>query len=339
MNGRNEMTRPFTAVLDALFNDEQVSVPLLYRLSDLTAEEFRQFTSRWAAVPDERRRVITRHLVDISEENYVVDFAPIFAYAFQDPSAPVRIAALDGVWDTTNIALVEPIIAIMQTDSSADVRAAAAAALAHYVLMAEWGELPRKISPRIVAALLAEYEKADSVPPVKRAALEALGAANHPQVSRCIREAYESDDMGMQVSALFAMGSSADEQWLPIILDEGSSDIPEMRLEAARAAGSIGHTDALPMLAKLAADTELEVGLAAVTALGQIGGDVAYRMLTMMAEDPDFEALHEAVDEALEEMDWLGGDFSLIDIPADGDEDELDDAYLINDSTDEFDED
>lgn len=333
MNAKNETTRPFAAVLDTLFNDEQVSVSLLYRLSDLTADEFQQFTSRWLTVPDERRRVITRHLVDISEENYVVDFAPLFAFACQDPFAPVRIAALDGLWDATNLALIEPIINLLQTDSDAGVRAAAASALAHYVLMAEWGELPRQISPRIVSVLLAQYEKPETALPVKRAALEALGAANHPQVEKYIRDAYASGDPELQLSALFAMGSSADEQWLPIVLEEGASDLPEMRLEAARAAGSIGHTDALPMLAKLAADSDLEVGLAAVAALGQIGGEVAHRMLTMMAEDPDFEALHEAVDESLEEMDWLGGDFSLMDLPDDADED------VLLDADDEFDDD
>jgi HEAT repeat protein len=328
-----EITQPFAAVLDSLFKSEQVPIHLLYRLSDLLPEELEQFAERWPDVDEERRRVIIRHLADICEDNYVVDFGPVFAFCFQDPAAAVRIAALDGLWDASDTSLIEPIIRLMQSDESLEVRTAATAALAHYVLMAEWGELPRQVSRPIVEALLAEYEKADTALPIKSAALEALGAANHPRIAQLIAEAYESEHPEMQLSAVFAMGSSADARWLTTVLAEMDSPIADMRAEAARAAGSIGSSDAIPALANLVVDEDLDVGLAAVTALGQIGGESASRILTALAEDPEYEDLHEAVDEALEEMDWLSGEFNLMTVAEDGEfgEDEFDEDELMDD--------
>jgi HEAT repeat protein len=312
-----EETRPFASVLEALLTDENVPIHLLYRLSDLAPEEWERFTSRWSQVPEERRRVIVRHMADISEENFVVDFSPVFAHCFQDLAAAVRVAALDGLWDATDTSLIEPIIDLMRTDESIEVRAAAAAALAHYVLMAEWGELPRHISPPIVEALLTEYEKPATPLPIKRAALEALGAANHPRVAALIKEAYESYDPGLQLSAVFAMGNSADPRWLPTVLAEMTSPSVEMRAEAARAAGTIGRSDAISALADLAVDEDLEVSLTAVKSLGQIGGDLAYEILAELAADPEFEHLREAVEEAIDELTWLSGELSLLTIPDD----------------------
>lgn len=318
---------PFFTVLDRLFGDDQVSVPLLYRLSDMSPAEMADFTRRWPEVADERRRVIVRHLADIAEENYVVDFAPIFQRCFTDPFPAVRVAALDGIWDESNLRLVDRIIELLRHDKAAEVRSAAASALAHYVLMAEWGEIPRTATPRIVSALLQEYERPGTAVSVKRAALEALGAVNHPRVMGLIDTAYQSDDPEIRLSAVFAMGSNADERWLPIVLREMKSPHTEMRIEAARAAGNIGHPDALPGLIHLAVDPDLEVGLAVVEALGRIGSDKAYQILTHMAEDADFSRLHEAIDEILEEIDLMSGKFDLwqdvSDMTDDDDEDEL----------------
>lgn len=303
-----ETDLPFSDVLDSLFSGDSVSIKLLYRLSDLSPGDRDLFESRWPGVPDERRRVIVRHLADISELNYLVDFVPLFAFCLGDPVAEVRVAALDGFWDTTNTEIIAPIISILQNDESEDARAAAASALAHYVLMVEWGQLPASVSPPIVAALMAEYERPQLSSSVRCAVLEALASASHPDIPSHIREAYESGDAAMQLSAVFAMGGSADSRWLPLILSEMASSSTEMRAEAARAAGSIGDQEAVPELASLLLDEDLAVATEAVVALGQIGGDEAASVLLRLADDPEFEALHEAVEEALEEMEWLSGD-------------------------------
>ncbi|MCP4425675.1 MAG: HEAT repeat domain-containing protein [Chloroflexi bacterium] len=306
-----EMQQPFSTVLDALFADDPLPIEALYRLSDLSDDDFAEFRGRWSDVPDERRRVIMRHLADITEENFVVDFGPIFAYSLTDSHAPVRQTALDGIWDATDTTLINPIIAIMQTDENEEAQAAAAAALAHYVLLAEWRQLPAHISPPIVAVLLAEYEKGETAVSVKRAALEALASANHPRVAGLIEEAYESDNFEMQLSAVFAMGGSADKRWLPIVFDEMENPVEEMRAEAARAAGSIGGSDAVEALANLTVDDELSVAAMAVDALGQIGGARAQKILEELLGDPESEALREAIEETLEELVLLGGDLEF----------------------------
>lgn len=302
---------PFSTVLERLFTADPLPLELLYRLSDMPGEDAAQFWAGWTAVPDERRRVIMRHLADISEDNFVVDFVPIFTKAIDDPFAPVRVAALDGVWDATQISLIRPIIGLLQTDADDEVRAAAASALAHYVLLAEWNQLPKHISPPIVEALLAEYDKAETAVAIKRSALEALGAAHHPRVAQLIEEAYEDDSLEMQLSAVFAMGNSADARWLATVIGEMQSLMEDMRAEAARAAGSIGGGEAVEALANLVVDEDLSVALAAVEALGQIGSDEAVGILQSMVDDPDFEELHEAIDEALEEVAWLSGDIDF----------------------------
>lgn len=314
---------PFAEVMISLANDERPSVALLYRLSDLSPEEYDHFCGSWPTFDEERRRVIARHLADISEENFQVDFSSVFAFCLGDKSAAVRLASLDGLWDSEHVRLIEPIVQLMHDDPDLEVRTLAAATLGHFILLAEWGQLPEaKVRPA-VDALLMVLDSASTAEQVRRAALESIGAATHPRVADLIADAYDSADLELQVSAVFAMGRSADPQWLSILRDEMSSPMDEMRAEAARAAGGIGRADAIPELFELLSDEDLEVRLAAVHALGQIGGETAQRILEEMAEDPDAYELFEAIDEALEEMTWLGGeiDLSLFDW------DNMDDVY------------
>lgn len=307
----NQDHKNFTAVLTDLLTGERVSVPLLFRLSDLSATQMEELQARWPQADEERRHVVMRHLADLSEENFQVDFGSIFSFGLQDSSPAVRLAALDGLWDTEQTAHIGPITVLMQQDENSEVRALAAATLGHYILLAEWGQMPRAVTGQVVETLLAQYDTADTPHAVRRAVLESLGAATHPRISGLIEDAYDSGDLGQQLSAVFAMGRSADHRWLPTIIDEMSSPLVEMRVEAARAAGGIGDSDALERLEELTDDEDLEVRLAAVHALGQIGGDIAYRVLERIGNDPEAAELHEAVEEALEEMDWLGGELDL----------------------------
>lgn len=320
----NSRQLPFPNVLAALFGSDEVPVHLVYRLSDMSATDFRLFQQEWSEVSEERRAAIVRHMADIAEENYVVDFTPVFSWLFGDAYPAVRIAALDGMWDSTSPHLIDPVIGLMQNDRDTAVRAAAARALAHYVLLAEWGQISPDLSAPIVDALLAEYDRPRNSLEVKRAALEAVSAANHPRIADLIRDAYDDGPEELQLSAIFAMGGSADRRWISILDDEMASPSPDFRAEAARAAGAIGASDSLDALEQLLTDDDLEVAMAAVYALGQIGGDRANELLLRLSEDPDFEELYDAIDEALEEMEWLEGDFNLLSFSED-DDDELDD--------------
>ncbi len=317
---------PFADILTALFTREPVPIHLLFHLSDLLPENVAAFAHQWESVTEERRQVLVRHLADLSEENAETNFEAIFTLCLQDKNPEIRIAALDGLWDSSNTKLIMPIVHLLQTDPQQMVRAAAAAALTHYVLMAEWGEIPLRFSQPITQALLAVYRDETNSLPLKKAALEALGGSNHPDVPGLIEAAYESHWFELQLSAVFAMGNSADARWLSTIIAEMSNPAVEMRAEAARAAGALGKSDALEGLEQLTMDEDQDVALAAVAALGQIGGDEASRILTELAEDPEYEHLYEAIDEALEEIDLFAGQFELFTWSENGDgsdEDEL----------------
>ena len=319
----NREEKPFADALQAILFDELMPIHLLFRLSDTSPEEWQLFSKRWQEIDGDRRRIIVRHLADISEEDFMADFAPIFSHCLNDAHDQVRLAALDGLWDVSDARLIAPLIDVMQQDDSIAVRASATASLTHYILMSEWGELPRRVAKPIVAALLAAYDDPETAVVVRRATVEALGASSHERVSAIIREVYEDDDPVMQASAVFAMGNSADSKWLPILIDEMDNVDAAIRAEAARAAGAIGKSDAVSELANLTADEDFEVQLVAVEALGKIGGDLAQDVLTDLLADEEKEALHDVANEALEELAWMGSAIDLLDLDFDSFNDEI----------------
>jgi HEAT repeat protein len=313
----------FSEVLRQLGEAERVHLPLIYRLSDMAPEEYEAFVAGWPTWQERRRRTVARHMADICEENYVVDFAPAFRFLLGDSAPAVRLAALDGLWDSSNLAVVDPIIELMQHDPDTPVRAAAAATLGHYVLMGEWGQIKERVAERIVDALLAEFRQEDDPVAVRRAVLESLGNAAHPAVPELIDRSYERGGDEMRLSAVFAMGRTADRRWMPIVMDELGNDDPEMRLEAIRAAGNLGFSDPVDRLVELLYDDDLETRLAAVAALGQIGSEAAYEALQELADDPEAEDLWDAIEEAMDEIEWLGGEIDLNLFEWDEDDDRL----------------
>lgn len=315
----NPDQQAFNVALTKLFEAEQISIPLLFRLSDMAPHETTEFAGRWPDASDERRAAIAQHLADISEENFEVDFSAALAVCLDDRLAAVRRAALDGLWDTSNVSLIQPILRLTVEDADLDVRVAAARTLAHFVLMGAWGQIARPVSERLVQTLGEHYRNPALASPVRQAILEALGPSDHPHVSAWIEEAYASGDEDWQLSALYAMGSSADPRWLEIILADMEHPYAEFRAIAARSAGEIGQAEAIDPLLKLVYDQDGEVQAAAVRALGQIGGDRVSRILTRLGEDEDLENLYDVIDETLEEMDWSGGHFNLLDFEFDDD--------------------
>ncbi|MCA9902096.1 MAG: HEAT repeat domain-containing protein [Ardenticatenaceae bacterium] len=315
--------RPFADILAEIFGTDPLHIANLYRLSDMEEAEENLFWQGWTAVSDERRQAIVRHLADIVEDNFMVDFSPIFARSLQDAQPEVRVAALDGLWDATDLKMIPVITRLLQEDPDVQVRAAAAGSLGHYVLLAEWGQLPERILPKLIETMLAAYDSEDTAVSIRRVLLEGLGAADHPRTNDLIVHAYESGDQAMQMSAIFAMGNSADRRWSVTVLGEMQSPYEEMRAEAARAAGSIGNSDFVPQLAELAYDEDVAVQLAAIAALGQIGGDEVQRILADMLDDSEIEEddeLLDAVEEALEEAAMMAGDFDFGDFMFDDDE-------------------
>jgi len=293
-------------------SEERLRIRYLYALSDITKEQLGLFRAAWATIATERRRLIIRQLAEITEQSFEVNFDPIFLMALEDEDSQVRAAAIEGLWENEDRALITPLIRLMQSDEAEIVRAAAAAALGRFVLLAELEKLDSATGVRIEGALRATIANPAETIEVRRRAVESIAYSGKAGVRKIIREAYDSEDEKMQSSALFAMGRSADPYWRHLLLNELENDNPELRYEAARACGELELASAVPRLAELALhDPDREVQQVAVWALGNIGGKEARRVLEMCYESDD-EVLCDAAADALDEMDvWDGIMFSI----------------------------
>ncbi len=293
-------------------SEERLRIRYLYALSDITKEQLGLLRATWATIATERRRLIIRQLAEITEQSFEVNFDPIFLLAMEDEDSQVRAAAIEGLWENENRALIAPLIRMMQSDEAEIVRAAAAAALGRFVLLAELEKLDSATGVRIEEALRATIANPAETVEVRRRAIESIAYSSKAGVRKIIREAYDSEDEKMQSSALFAMGRSADPYWRHVLLNELESHNPELRYEAARACGELELASAVPRLAELALhDPDREVQQVAVWALGNIGGKEARRILEMCYGSDD-EVLRDAAADALDEMDvWDGIMFSI----------------------------
>jgi HEAT repeat protein len=227
-----------------------------------------------------------------------------------DPDEEVRVLAIGGLWENEEPSLIEPLIGLLQEDSSVKVRAAAAAALGRFALLSEHGRLRPETADRVRQVLLATLAD-DSLPAeVKRRVLEAASPLCLPQVKEAIRAAYKVENPGFRVSAVYAMGKNCDPGWLPMLLKELSSSSAEMRYEAATACGELEEETAVPPLVELTEDTDTEVQLAAIQALGKIGGGRARKCLESLLGHPR-ESVRQVAEEAIATLDEMAGPLSF----------------------------
>jgi HEAT repeat protein len=294
---------PFPDVLKQLRQDSDSPVHLLHRLSDLKPDEKTLFHEEFPEFDPERRLSIIRQLADLVESDFLLDYDAVFGIALEDVSSEVRLAALDGLWLSENLSLVRPLIRVMEQDSVIEVRAAAAVILGYYLLNAVCSIIPRNYEQIILPALMAQLEDDETPALVRYRAMESASNSGDERLSSYIVDTYEEDSIEAQRSAIRAMGILAEERWLPTIIAEFENPSPDMRAVAATAAGDIGNAKVIPELADLTYDGHPDVDLAAVYALGAIGGGVVRRILEEISEDPDRRFLHNAVAEALEEME------------------------------------
>lgn len=299
------------ALLQHLADDSQLlSVARLYTLSNLDGVDLARVQAMWSTLPDDRRRSTIRHLVDIAETNFEVDFGPVFRLALNDSNAEVREAAIDGLWDDTDPALIPLLLNILQNDPAEQVRAAGASALGQFVYLDEIEEIPHAKVESTLKALRQILAAPDEPLEVRRRAVEAMGFSSADDVPDIIRRAYASPDELMRISAVFAMGNSADDQWIDTIISELENQLPAMRYEAARAAGELEARSAVGTLARLLDDPDREVQEMVIWALGQIGGKRARSLLAELAAGADAD-LAQVAAEALEELEWMHGDRDL----------------------------
>ncbi len=291
---------------------------LLYGLSNLSGEELAVLNEAWPSWPTDHRRLAISRLVEIAEADFEADFCEVFKVGLHDQDPYVRATSIEGLWEVEDIALIRPLIRMLRDDESALVREAAAISLSRFALLAELGRLQDHLGRMVWDALWETIHAPHEDLNVRRRALESLAYFDRPEVRPLIERAYNDQDPKMRISAIFAMGRSADESWGETVLDELEHDDPEVRYEAARACGALRVAAAVPTLCRMVADPDLEVKLMAVWALGQIGGPEARRVLEICYQEGD-EALQDAAEEALAELEFMEGVFDFPLFEYDGD--------------------
>ena len=289
-----------------------LSISNLYGLSHLTRAEAQLFQEVWSLVDAGRRQWILQSLVDIAEASFEVDFNPIFRLCFNDEDAVVRSRAIEGLWEDEDLTLAGLLVRLLRDDPSESVRAAAATSLGRFVLLGELEKIEAAPAMMVEDALLGAIYDPHETLEVRRRAVESIAYSGQAQVQDIIEMAYYDDEEKMRISAIFAMGRSADPLWHEMVIAELDNPDPEMRYEAARACGELEASAALSALIYLIeADPDPEVQEMAIWALGCIGGKEARRVLEACCESED-EALRQAAEEALDELDFLGGHLDLL---------------------------
>ena len=298
----------FEDALRKLADEEAtLSSAVLYALSAPSSVEVQLFRRQWFALSPQRRRKVIALLVENAEANFELDFNDLFRVTMEDEDEQVRTLSIEGLWEDDKVTLIGPLVRTLQQDASMSARAAAAASLGRFMLLAELEELDRRYVTLIREALLEVIHNSEEHIEVRRRAVESIAYLGEDYVREIIAAAYDAPNESMRISAVFAMGRSADTTWSEIVRDELSSANPAMRYEAARACGELGLEEAIPTLIELVEDVDAEVQEAAIWALGQIGGDEARSVLRRCLRS-DSEAIRDAARDALRELEFLHGD-------------------------------
>jgi len=273
----------------------------LANLSDLTPEEAAEFDCEWPDIDVERRRQVVARLDDLLEDNLELDFDAVLRLCLADPDGVVRARAVGGLEASDDRHLIDPLVDLLRDDEDGAVRAAAAGALGKFAMLAELGKLPEGDAAVVEEALLAAFDREGEDLAVRCRALEAISPLEKPRVEEMIRQAYRSDCLELQVSAVYAMGHSCHPGWLPVLLKELHSPSPQLRYEAVKACAEQEAEEAVHHLLELTRDSDAEVQTSAILALGGIGGDEAKEALAECLES-ESEAVREAAQEALDEI-------------------------------------
>jgi len=302
---------PTEQVIAELGNPDQ---PLLNsnlaELSNLTATEKELFENSWKVVKQERRRQIVNRLVELADDNVELNFDCIFVYCLIDRDDEVRSAAIEGLWESEEASLIEPLVKLLDQDNSEKVQASAARALGKFAFLAEHEKLRPENRDRVQGALLRALSDNRRNTEVRRRALESIAPLSIPQVKTAITEAYQGPIPELKISSIYAMGKNCDSSWLPLVLKELNNPDAEVRYEAAGACRELEDEAAVPGLIKLIDDFDVDVQMAAVQALGEIGSTEAKECLIQCLENEN-EVVSQMAEQLLKEMQSKEGPLSF----------------------------
>ncbi|UCC17943.1 MAG: HEAT repeat domain-containing protein [Dehalococcoidales bacterium] len=300
----SSLSEPTGKVIHELAKGEEIpDNTTLAELSGLSLVEMKPFREVWDGLNTERRIQIVNRLSELAEENLELNFDAIFRYCLSDPEENIRCTAIEGLWENEDTSLIDPLIKLLEEDESDKVQSTAAIALGKYAVLAELGKLRSENTEKIREALLGAIDDRNKSIEVIRRVLESAAPLSMPDVQEAISDAYNSNDPGLKISAIYSMGKSCDTSWLPVILKETENDDPEIRHEAAGACGELEDERYVPALIKLAnGDDDIDVQMAAIQSLGKIGSLSARECLKLCLESHN-DAVKEAAEEALQNID------------------------------------
>jgi HEAT repeat protein len=197
----------------------------------------------------------------------------------------VRATAAYKLGDLLSPRAIDPLIRVLSTDSSRDVRAAAARSLGRLgadqavlpiVHGLAFSRIPRAIAgqallaigPAAVAPLRRLLEHGDAE--VRASAAELLGLTGGPAEAEAIRPLLRDGSAGVRERAAEAMGRLADEAASAELRGLLRDRVPAVQEAAARALGSIGDHNATAALIGLARSGSFDSARAAARAVAQI---------------------------------------------------------------------
>ncbi len=293
---------PKDAIAHLANSNEPLLSTRLTELTNINQADLELLKSLWPAMEPERRRLVVSRLVELAEDNIELNFDAIFKYCLKDRDEEIRAQAIEGLWENEEASRIEPLISLLERDSSEKVQSAAALALGKFAIIAEHDKLRSSYKTRLQKALLAAFNDKSKMIEVRRRALEAASPMSLPEVKQAITEAYRGSDAKLKISSVYAMGKSCDSAWLPSLLAELSSPDAEIRYEAAGALGELEEETAVPGLVKQVSDPDVDVKMAAIQALGKIGTTQARACLKYCLESNN-EAVRETAGQALTELE------------------------------------
>jgi HEAT repeat protein len=300
----------FTTALAALGQPAALGSNALRAFSDLDGERLTQWGAAWTDLGVDRRAALIGRLRELAEDDVEVDFRALFRIGLTDADERVRLSSVEGLFEDEHPSLIAPLVALLQDDPSTTVRAAAAEALGRFMYLAEMEQLSVARHRQVYATLMRALLTAPPESLVHRRALEALAVVSNEEVDLQIRDAYNSPNDLLRLSAIVSMGRSNNRAYLDIVRSELHSVSPAVRREAARASGELEDEDAVADLAVLLDDPDQSVRLATLDALASIGGKEARQLLDAAAQSDDPE-IAEHAEAALEEFEFWHDDFDF----------------------------
>jgi HEAT repeat protein len=307
-----KVSRPisFGKAIAALGADGRLDEATLRAFSDLDGERLAMWQDAWRNLTLNRRISLIEALRDLAEEDIEVDFRPLFRSALGDIEERVRLTSVEGLYEDDHPSLIAPLIALLRDDPSETVRAAAAESLGRFAYAGEMDRISDARREQVYAALMRALLTSPDDSLVHRRALESLAYVTNEEIDLQIRDAFNSQNDLLRLSAIVAMGRSNNRAYSELVRSELHSVSPAVRREAAKASGELEDEDATPDLAQLLDDSDQDVRFAALDALAMIGGKDARRLIEESANSDD-AAFAEHAAQALEEFDFWHGDLDF----------------------------